>query len=68
MSGTVLDFESYRSELNEVRGRRLAERPAFYSPFGRYEAGPERVLNDRQLAHRRRMLEHLQSTPTSRSA
>ena len=67
MSGTVLDFESYRTELHEARGRRLAGRPAFESPFGRYEAGPERALNDRQLAHRQRMLAHLQRQSSAAS-
>jgi hypothetical protein len=60
MSSGIVCFERYRRERNQVREWRLAERPAFESPFGRYEAGPERVLNDRQLAHRQRMLEHLQ--------
>lgn len=67
MSGTILDFESYRSKAGHTQARGLAERP-LTSPFARHGGGPERALNDRQIAHRRRMLEHLQSTPTSRSA
>lgn len=68
MSSTVACFESYRRELNQTRARRLAERMPLGSPFRRYDGGSERVLNDRQLAHRRRMLDHLQRALTSRSA
>lgn len=63
MSGTVVDFESYRSALKEKRAPRIADRPPD-SPFG----SRRRELSDRQLAHRRRMLKHLQSAPASRSA
>lgn len=60
MSSTIVRFERYRRERNQARARRLAERQPLESPFRRYNGGPERVLNDRQLAHRQQMLEHLQ--------
>jgi hypothetical protein len=47
MRGTILYFETYRRALNQE------------SPFHRYDGRPRRALTDRQLAHRRRMLEHL---------
>jgi len=56
----TLCFECYRSALNQARARRMADPPAPESPFRRYDGGPGRVLTDRQLAHRGRMLDHLQ--------
>lgn len=47
MRGTILYFEPDRRALNQA------------SPFRRYGGRPVRALTDRQLAHRRRMLEHL---------
>ena len=38
--------------------------PPLLSPFVRDHDGPVRVLNARQLEHRRRMLEHLQGRTT----
>jgi hypothetical protein len=58
MSGTVLNFESYRSELDDARARRIAAR-LLESPFDPSDSGRERVLSERQLAHRRQMLGHL---------
>ena len=58
MSSAIVHFERYRRERNQVL-RRPAERP-LESPFRRYDGGPERMLlNDRQIAHRRQMLDHL---------
>jgi hypothetical protein len=52
-----LCFECYRSEHNRQRALRLSsvDLPMLRSPFG---LRPE--LSDRELAHRRRMLDHLQ--------
>ena len=56
----TLCFECYRRELNRARARRLADPRPPVSPFRWYGGGPAGVLNDRQIAHRRRMLDHLQ--------
>ena len=61
--GTTLCFECYRGEINRARARRLTERatpPRMPSPFGRQEAVDGRLLDQRQIAHRQRMLDHLQ--------
>jgi len=58
----TLCFECYRSEVNRTRARRLAEgatRLLVSSEFRSSHSG-ERVLDDRQLIHRQRMLDHLQ--------
>lgn len=57
----TLCFECYRSELNRARVRRLGDAAAKppRSPFARQESAAGRGLNERQLAHRRQMLEHL---------
>ena len=55
----TLCFECYRGEINSARVRRLAEAvtpPRMPSPFGHEQA---EVLDERRLAHRRQMLEHL---------
>jgi hypothetical protein len=59
----TLCFECSRSEANRTRARRLAEgaiRPPVPSPFGSSRASGGLVLDDRQVAHRQRMLDHLQ--------
>ena len=59
----TLCFECYRGEINRARARRLTETAItrrVRSPFGYQEAVGGRVLDERQLVHRRRMLDHLQ--------
>ena len=61
----TLCFECYRSEVNRIRARRLAEgatRRQMALPLGPWQASDEQVLNDRQRIHRQRMLDHLQRT------
>ena len=58
-SDHTLCFECYRREVNQARARRLAERARVPSPFSAYDRSPARVMDTRQIAHRRRMLEHL---------
>ena len=68
----TLCFECYRSEVNRTRARRLAEgarsltadatRPLLASPFGAPQTSIMPALDPRQLAHRRRMLDHLHRT------
>lgn len=58
MSGTIVSFEGYRSRSGDVRERAAADPPPV-SPFMRFDDTPDRPLSERQLAHRRRMLEHL---------
>jgi hypothetical protein len=61
----TLCFECYRGEVNRTRARRLAEaatRLLVASPFGSLHASSGRALDNRQLAHRQRMLDHLQRT------
>lgn len=65
MPGTVVYFDTYRKELQLTP--RHAEPPP-ESPFRSCDGGLERVLNERQLTHRRRMLDHLARALTSRSA
>ncbi|OFW02103.1 MAG: hypothetical protein A3I61_03765 [Acidobacteria bacterium RIFCSPLOWO2_02_FULL_68_18] len=64
--GTVC-FECYRRELNKARARRLAERARMPSPFTASDGGPTRVLDTRQVGHRRRMLEHLEHEASAAS-
>ena len=61
----TLCFECYRGEVNRERARRLTEGvppPRISSPFGSLSLGSG-GHDERQLAHRRRMLDHLQCTP-----
>lgn len=56
-------FECYRGELNRARARRITEQALSppVSPFSAWEfVGARRSLDARQLAHRQRMLDHLQ--------
>ena len=54
----VIPFERRRPELNVVPA---AEKRPPASPFVVYDGGRARALDERQLAHRRRMLEFLQT-------
>jgi hypothetical protein len=67
----TLCFECYRGELNRARARRLidaAVRRQERSPFGPTAgAGRRSVLDPRQIAHRKRMLEHLQQLTAAAS-
>ena len=59
----TLCFECYRAEINRVRARRFRERatpPVMQSPSAPQELVGRRVLDARQIAHRQRMLDHLQ--------
>ena len=59
----TLCFECFRGEANRARARRLTERPVpprVRRPVAQQAAGA-RILDQRQIAHRRRMLGHLQS-------
>ena len=55
----TLCFQCYRREHDHARALRLAECPAepMLSPFA-----PDQELSERQVAHRRQMLGHLQRT------
>ena len=71
----TLCFECYRSEVNRTRARRLAQgarpltadatSPLLTSPFGAQQTSIGPAPDSRQLAHRRRMLDHLQRTGSS---
>ena len=59
----TLCFECFRGEINRARARRLADAatpPRMPSPFGHRDAFGVRLLDERQLAHRQRMLDHVQ--------
>jgi hypothetical protein len=59
----TLCFECYRGEVNRDRARRLSELATPLrapSPFGPPEPVGRGVLEDRQVAHRQQMLDHLQ--------
>ena len=58
----TLCFECYRREIDRTRARRLTEsaRPSMRSPLGSFVPSGERMLDGRQVAHRQRMLDHLQ--------
>ena len=56
----ILSFERRRAELLHNRAGRPAE-PPLPSPFVRPDAGAVRILDARQLEHRRRMFDHLNS-------
>jgi hypothetical protein len=56
MSSRVVSLDRFLRQRTRVRRRRAAEeRPLFES----VTSGPARALNDRERAHRRRMLNHL---------
>src|SRR5687767_10624446 len=58
----TLCFECYRREINRARARRLDERillPPMISPFGPAAVAGGLILDERKLAHRQRMLDHL---------
>jgi hypothetical protein len=66
----TLCFECYRGEVNRARARRLidaAVTPQVRSPFGPSAGVSRPVLDLRQIAHRKRMLEHLQRLTTAAS-
>lgn len=59
----TLCFECFRGETNRARARRLADAatpPRMPSPFGDRDAFSIRLLGQRQLAHRQRMLDQVQ--------
>jgi hypothetical protein len=59
----TLCFECFRAETNRARARRLRERaplPTLQAPSRDEEVARGGVLDARQLAHRQRMLDHLQ--------
>jgi hypothetical protein len=59
----TLCFECYRAEINGARARRFRERatpPVMRSPSSAQELASSPVLDARRIAHRQRMLEHLQ--------
>jgi hypothetical protein len=59
----TLCFECYRAEINRARARRLRERasvPVVRSPSSRQDLVANPVLDARRIAHRERMLDHLQ--------
>lgn len=61
----TLCFECYRGEVNRARARRLTEGVTpqrTNSPFGSLSLGSG-GHDERQLAHRQRMLDHLQRSP-----
>jgi hypothetical protein len=57
-SGNILCFESHRAQKTGQKAQNPNARAALESPFLRYDHMPGRALDARQLAHRRRMLEH----------
>ena len=59
----TLCFECYRGEMNRARARRLTE-PAS-SPQARLPFAQPWTLDQRQVAHRQRMLDHLQHPPVA---
>lgn len=64
----TLCFECYRGEVNRARARRLSDAavtPHVRSPFGPAAGAGRLVLDPRQIAHRERMLEHLQRLPAA---
>ena len=59
----TLCFECYRAEINRARARRFSQRatpPVMRSPSSAQELASSPVLDARRIAHRQRMLEHLQ--------
>ena len=58
----TLCFQCYRAEINRTRSRRLRERasPPLLRSSSPQDLGSSRVLDARRIAHRQRMLDHLQ--------
>ena len=59
----TLCFECYRAEINRARARRFRERatpPVMRSSSSPQDLAGSRVLDARRIAHRQRMLDHLQ--------
>ena len=59
----TLCFECYRAEINRARSSRLREPaspPVMRSSSSPQDLGGSRVLDARRIAHRQRMLDHLQ--------
>jgi len=66
----TLCFECYRAEINRARARRLRERatpPVIRSPSSAQELAGSPVLDARGIAHRQRMLQHLQRASAAAS-
>jgi len=63
VSGKVVYFERFRRAANRPRACRGDEPPQ--SPFRGSDERPRRALSDRQIAHRRRMLDRLTNRPAS---
>lgn len=62
----TLCFECYRREIDRARARRMTETATplrTWSPFGHQDFACGRVLDERQLAHRQRMLDYLRRSP-----
>jgi hypothetical protein len=62
----TLCFECFRAEINRTRARRISERapqPVTRPSLAFQDAGMGRIMDARQLAHRQRMLDHLQHAP-----
>lgn len=59
MASTLVHLERYRSAPPLARARRAEDCPPPESPFRRHGGGAKPQLSDRQVAHRRRMLDHL---------
>ena len=54
-------FECYRGEINRARVRRMNDGTALPRlPFGHHESVDAGILDQRQIAHLQRMLDHLQ--------
>jgi hypothetical protein len=59
----TLCFECYRAEINRARAHRFRERaspPVMRSPSSPQDLGGSPVLDAQRIAHRQRMLDHLQ--------
>ena len=65
----TLCFQCYRADINPTRSRRLRERaspPGLRSSSSPRDLACSRVLDARRIAHRQRMLDHLQRASSSR--
>ena len=61
----TLCFECYRGEINRARARRFKERatrPVMWSSPSPQDRAGSRLLDGGRIAHRQRMLDHLQDT------
>ena len=59
----TLCFECYRREINRARARRFKERatlPVLWSSSSPQDLAGSRLLDGGRIAHRQRMLDHLQ--------